>query len=281
MRFFYVLLFFLLTMVSCSKDKDVNNEGSQSIVEQVFNAYIKDGFTGDNNEELIPPRNINNIVVGDFIPYTLTIEDTEESKYNLISVKDESTSLHSLQVDYEIYLEGADGKARKVEKPTIAFEKAGKYKFYIKPLVAGTFQLFFVFQKEGKEAMKLPKVNFNAVKITAWSHARRIGWEWVGFEQFSLNKRNFFFKIEDGNKETDVYLEPQNATQSFEVNYNNHRVLKPFEVGRHCEFYPEQARLKADPELPSSTVNITIIQRREGEREFRVTYYGVPIEDRR
>lgn len=271
-------LTFVLLLWACSKTNDSVDGEEAPIVQETFNVYIKDCFTGDNNEELIPFRNIDNVVVGDLIPYTLVIEDTEESKYTLIAVREEDNNYHSFKVDYEIYLENIDGEVEKAENPTIVFGKTGKHKFYIKPLVAGTFQLPFVFQKESKEAMKLPKVNFNAVKIMAWSHARRVDWKWE-WERF-LNKRNFFFKIEDGDREVDMYLEPQNATQIFEVNYNGHKVSKSFAVGQDYEFYPEQERLKANPDIPFPTVNITIVQRREGEKEFRVTYHNVPIEDR-
>lgn len=278
----------LLVTMSCSKSNDDGGETPTPAVEEgkTFNAFIKDGFTGDKGEELLQPRNLKNIRVGDFIPYTLTITDTDlksGEQFALFAIKEEDKNHQSMRVDYDIYLEDENGKKQKVEDPKITFKKEGKYKFYIRPLVPGTFQLPFLFQKEGVGEIKLPKVNFSAVKITAWSWARRDRWVWKGFpipEQWSVNKRDYKFIIDDGDNETDIYLTPLQASQHFEIYYNGNKASGSFVVNNQYDFHPEQERERADPPLPAPVVTITIVQRREGKEEYRITYNNVYIENR-
>lgn len=53
-----------------------------------------------------------------------------------------------MQVDYEMYLENDKGEKEKVGWPHIELRKAGKYNFYIKPLVPGTFKIPFILLKK-------------------------------------------------------------------------------------------------------------------------------------
>jgi hypothetical protein len=150
--------------------------------------------------------------------------------------------------------------------------------------VPGSFQLPFIVQKEQDKQkvgeLKLPTVNFNAVKIFAYSYGRDTGkkkWIWDEFETHSINRRNFIFKIDQGKNETDIYLSPAGADQIFQVKYNNEIATGEFKAGQKYEYYPEMERIGSVPHLPEPTVTITIIQKRSQQEEYVIEYHNVPI----
>lgn len=276
-----------IAFIACSKSEDDSKGGDTPSA--TFSAVIKDGFTGENGEDLIPLKSLKNIVVGDYIPYTITISETDtqfSGNYVVIPTRTTEKNHQSLQVDYEFYFENAKGEKVKATQPRITFEKAGKHKFYLKPLVPGSFQLPFIVQKEQDKQkvgeLKLPTVNFNAVKIFAYSYGRDTGkkkWTWQGWfwETHSINRRNFIFKIDQGKNETDIYLSPAGADQIFQVKYNNEIATGEFKAGQKYEYYPEMERIGAVPHLPEPTVTITIIQKRSQQEEYVIEYHNVPI----
>jgi hypothetical protein len=275
-----------IAFIACSKSED-DSKGGDIASSATFSAVIKDGFTGENGEDLIPLKSLKNIVVGDYIPYTITISETDtqfSGNYVVVPTRTTEKNHQSLQVDYEFYFENAKGEKVKATQPRITFEKAGKHKFYLKPLVPGSFQLPFIVQKEQDKQkvgeLKLPTVNFNAVKIFAYSYGRDTGkkkWIWDEFETHSINRRNFIFKIDQGKNETDIYLSPAGADQIFQVKYNNEIATGEFKAGQKYEYYPEMERIGSVPHLPEPTVTITIIQKRSQQEEYVIEYHNVPI----
>lgn len=245
---------------ACSKEEDTKQEEKPQL-STTFSATIKDGFTGEKGEDLILYKNLKNIVVGDYIPYDITIkdEDSVNTKYTLIPTRISEKNHQYFQIDYDIYLD--DDKGEKVRVNTITFDKVGKHRFYVKPLVPGTFKLPFVLQREQNgqkvQDVKLPTLNFNAVKIIAHK---------TGF----YPKRAFFY-MEDGDNETDVYLSPDpSVKQTFVLKYSGQTHTGDFSVKESYEiapFYP----------IITTITSITIIQRREGEEEYRIEYYNIPI----
>ena len=256
----------VIAFISCSKsDEDkVIKEENPKITSDTFSAVIKDGFTGENGEDLILYKNLKNIVVGDYIPYDITIKDKDSAntKYILTPTRIEEKNHQYFQIDYDIYLDNEQGE--KVRVNSITFDKVGKHRFYIKPLVPGTFKLPFVLQREQNgqkvQDIKFPTLNFNAVKITVY--IIRIG----VFDVFGEVR----FYIEDGENETDIYLSPDpSVKQTFVSKYGKMTYTGDFKVKQSCD---------VGPYISINTItSITIIQKREGEEEYRVEYYNIPI----
>jgi len=265
-----------VAIVACSKsdeDKAIKEE-IPKVTSDTFSATIKDGFTGENGEELILHKNLKNIVVGDYIPYNLTIKEKETSsdgKYILIPTKTSDKNHQSLLIDYEIYLENEKGEKDKIGQPHIELRKAGKYKFYIKPLVPGTFKIPFILLKkhEGQktEQTTFPTINFNVVEILL-IHNKLM-------KQFAFDS-SYQFQIDDGDEETDIYLSPKGkGTQKFTIKCDNSSIPTfsgDLVAGKRYTF---------DFILNSyDFANITIVQKREGEEELRIEYLNIPIEKR-
>ncbi|MEN2720290.1 hypothetical protein [Capnocytophaga sputigena] len=278
MKNFLVIISIAICIASCSKDS-ANEEQPQQPVE--LSVTIKDGFTGAYGEEIIPYKNLRNIVVGDEIPYTLTIDETSNSdanvKYVLTPITKEDKN-HQTRVDYDFYLENANGEKVRVTEPYIEFHKIGTYKFYIKPLVSGTFKLPFILQKmsNGEELKKieLPTLNFNAVRIELkrflfYIESIRINGERKPYAIY------YELKMEDGVNETDIYLSPPGKewNKTFIVRCNRFKYEGAFEEGKVLSFKDEEERQRCH------SASITIVQQKEGQEEFRVTYYNVPIEN--
>jgi hypothetical protein len=278
MKKFLAFISLTICITSCSKDS-TNEEQPQQPIE--FTATIKDGFTGAYGEEIIPYKNLKNIVVGDEIPYTLTINEADSSepsvKYVLTPITKEDKN-HQTRVDYDFYLENANGEKVRVTEPYIEFHKIGSYKFYIKPLVPGTFKLPFILQKKmlnGEELKKieLPTLNFNAVRIELKRYLN-YSTDRVNIDGESRPVIHYNLKMEDGVNETDIYLSPPGKewNKTFIVRCNRFKYEGAFEEGKVLSFKDKEER------DTHHLASITIVQRKEGQEEFRVTYYNVPIE---
>ena len=255
----------VIAFISCSKsDEDkVIKEENPKITSDTFSAVIKDGFTGENGEDLILYKNLKNIVVGDYIPYDITIKDKDSAntKYILTPTRIEEKNHQYFQIDYDIYLDNEQGE--KVRVNSITFDKVGKHRFYIKPLVPGTFKLPFVLQREQNgqkvQDIKFPTLNFNVVKITVYK------------TQIFIGLYEVRFYIEDGENETDIYLSPDpSVKQTFVSKYNDMTYTGDFNVKEFCKVGYYSSTIK-------TITSITIIQKREGEEEYRIEYYNIPI----
>lgn len=297
-KMFLILASAVVSLTACSKDSE--GDDSPPIEKQPFNAVIKDGFKDENGVDLLPPRNIGNIKVGDYIPYNVTITDEvaeqEGETYRVVaSTYDEGTH-QERSVSYDIYLADKEDPTKMVllQNPEqLTFNKRGTYSFFIYPKEAGTYNLRFLLEKSVNNqkigTSAIPIVTFNAVRITAYSHGYFTGkWKWEmsdSFipipEQHSVNRRKFFFKIDDGSTEKDKYFQPDKAEIFYFTEYNgDNRGPLSFTVGAEYEYYPEQERIGGIPDLPSSKMNIFIQIKRNGEDTETVKYYNVDIENR-
>ena len=276
MKKFLAFISLTICITSCSKD-NTNQEQPQQPIE--FIATIKDGFTGTYGEEIIPYKNLRNIVVGDEIPYTLTIDEADNNdvniKYVLTPITKEDKN-HQTRVDYDFYLENANGEKVRVTEPYIEFHKIGTYKFYIKPLVPGTFKLPFILQKmsNGEELKKieLSTLNFNVVRIELKRYLNYFT-DRVNIDGERRPIMHYNLKMEDGVNETDIYLSPPGKewNKTFIVRCNRFKYKGAFEEGKVLSFKDEEER------DGGHSASITIVQQKEGQEEFRVTYYNVPI----
>ena len=207
MKKFLFLAGITIAFIACSKNND--DEGNPAPPkESSFSASIKEAFTD-------PYKDLKNILVDDYIPYEITIEDnsssTEGISYSLISERDEEKH-QVFNRDFELYTDNEKGEKQKVTTNYLSFSSKGKHKFYIKPIVPGTFQHTYLLQRqingkpEGQE--QAYHINFNAVKITI----NKITFMWIGIK--------FSIKIEDGINVKDRYLSPEKATQTYSILYN-------------------------------------------------------------
>ena len=287
----FLTLFSLLciALIACDKVEDSQKETPQQSF-LTFNATIKDGFTGEFGEVIDPFRNLKNIMVGDYIPYTITITDSIakadkqlSTKYVITPTKTRDRNHQSLQVDYEIYLENENGEKIKVVQPRIEFGKTGVYKFYIKPLVAGSFQIPFILEKEqeGKKIGKqsLPTINFNAVKITIKRFVKSC------FAGFPHNCSDIYIKgfrfsgiyiyydlvIDDGDNETDIYLSA-GGKQTLKIMCDKYTSPeKDVKVGEKYTFEDYDKNV-------CRSIRVIIVQKiDEQQEEYRIEYYNVPI----
>ncbi|UZD38641.1 hypothetical protein OL230_00320 [Capnocytophaga ochracea] len=291
MKKYLFIMSLTIALIGCSKsDGDTQKEKTPKVTSDTFSATIKDGFTGENGEELILHRNLKNILVGDLIPYTLTIKEKETSSnekyvYMLVPIKTSDKNHQFFQVDYEIYTDNE--KIRKEENPYIKINGSGKYKFYIKPLVPGSFKIPFklvkrkVVQKEEKKEMQeigeitFPTVNFNAVKITLLRDNQRVGYKLIK-TIFYDNYYTYRFKMEDGENETDIYLSPPPSDllyQTFTIKYkeyDNQISSDNLTAGKEYSIGDKVNKL-------FSIADITIVQKMKEKEELRIEYYDIPI----
>lgn len=202
----YLLLIGLLG-VGCSKTEDPNPN--------TYHAVVRENFTS-------PYKQIENIQVGDYVPYTISLTDSKNianSEYRLTSVRTEQTYHQIIGRDFLLCLNDDKSQVSTDEPENyISFTGKGTHNFYIHPLVPGTFKLTFELQKFVNnepigDAIKI-KVSFNAVKISfgIYNHAPSI----MGT---SKKNYNYFLKIEDGEDTNDNYLSSKNITQTYTLLY--------------------------------------------------------------
>lgn len=173
--------------VACNKQTD----------EADFSVTLRENFT-----EIT--KNKANIQVDDYIPYELTISDVDNNaniEYRLVPIREGNSYHQILWKDYGLFLSNTDSIID--NKPAyISFSGKGKHTLYICPLVPGTFKHTYELQKwkgnrQVGDAIKI-KENFNAVRLSAY----------YGFLFFDIG---WFFSVNDGNDETDIYLTEQSV----------------------------------------------------------------------
>ena len=195
-------------LVACSKDKE-----NAPTDPNTYQATVKENFTD-------PFKRMENIQVNDFIPYTLTIEesgDSENVEYRLISIRESQDYHQTIWKDFGLYLKKDDNAPFDREKKYISFSKKGNYNFYIRPFVPGTFKLTFELQKyvNNKPIGTPTKLNviFNAVKITI-DYEKKL--KMFGDEFYY----SYYIILNDGDEKGDTYLDAQNMIQKCTITYN-------------------------------------------------------------
>ena len=191
----YILILILILALcfgSCNKE--------DRATETTYQAMVKENFTD-------PYKQHENIVVDDYIPYTITIEDSdtnsENAEYRLTPVYEGQSYHQMLWKDFGLYVSNEDKITFKEEK-YISFSKKGTHHFYIRPFVPGTFKHTYELQKfVGGEAIGKPiklNISFNAVNVKV-----------VIMDSFA------FLYVNDGENETDRYLSPEGITQYYKI----------------------------------------------------------------
>ena len=194
------IIIFIIAVVlySCNKVED-----------KEFNTYrvtVKENFTD-------PLKQLENIQVDDYVPYTITLTDSKEAgEYKLIPVKEkkqyqqEERYHQTIGKDFVLSFTNEPNIPIDKEQKYLNFSSKGTHNFYIRPLVPGTFKLAFELQKfvGGEavgEAIKV-NVNFNAVKIR------------VAKPQISPTGSipSYTLIIDDGSGEGDDYIANKNVS---------------------------------------------------------------------
>jgi len=191
--------------IGCSKEEDTNPN--------TYNATIRENFTNIYKQ-------LENIQVGDYIPYTITLSDsknTAKTEYRLISVKTGQAYHQTIGKDFVLSLSNEESLTTEEIERYLSFTKKGAHNFYIRPLVPGTFRLTFELQKFVDnepigDAIKV-NVSFNAVKITFDIKITN------SFTDLFRTKYHYFFKIEDGEDADDNYLSSEEITQTYTLLY--------------------------------------------------------------
>jgi hypothetical protein len=256
MKKFLFLAGITIAFIACSKNND--DEGNPAPPkESSFSASIKEAFTD-------PYKDLKNILVDDYIPYEITIEDnsssTEGISYSLISERDEEKH-QVFNRDFELYTDNEKGEKQKVTTNYLSFSSKGKHKFYIKPIVPGTFQHTYLLQRqingkpEGQE--QAYHINFNAVKITI-SATRKF---------FTYISAKIKIKIEDGINVKDRYLSPEKATQTYSILYNE-KTYQGEKQGETIVF--------SLPSIAIETISeFHIIQQYPNQEPYEIIYYNI------
>ncbi|WP_315190364.1 hypothetical protein [Capnocytophaga sputigena] len=246
--FIFVAIIFL---VACNKETDKNPEKYQ--------ATVKENFTD-------PFKQLENIQVGDYVPYQLTITDNERNdnvEYRLTPINEGHLYHQKIWVDFGLYLSNEDNTIHK-EKSYISFTKKGTHNFYIRPLMPGSFKHTYEFQKfiNGEaigEPIKL-SIIFNVVKITI---------------------DRTYFKIDDGDEPTDNYLSPKGIV---EQKYNLKAIFINPNAPQKGEIYKGYGDFKINDkiylkDIPEGNLEeymfLTITQKIDNSQEFVVKYYNL------
>lgn len=250
MKKFLFLAGITIAFIACSKNND--DEGNPAPPkESSFSASIKEAFTD-------PYKDLKNILVDDYIPYEITIEDnsssTEGISYSFISKRDEEK--HQIfNRDFELYTDNEKGEKQKVTTNYLSFSSKEKHKFYIKPIVPGTFQHTYLLQRqingkpEGQE--QAYHINFNAVKITIIKDMLFIG-----------------IILEDGINVKDRYLSPEGATQTYSILYDGQTYQG--EKQERVIFFPTFFKLNG-----TVISEFHIIQQYPNQEPYEIIYYNI------
>jgi len=216
-KIFLILIGIAICLNSCRKDDNDSSTGVE----------IKTLF--DDSKD--PNKQMSNIRVGQQIPFQLTITGAKSDniKYKIYPVKIAYKHQEVLK-DYEVAVEGDLNDLANIHIDRVTgemiFRKPGTYKFYIKPLIAGSFILKFKSakvqeEKASEEEMgvtyiidkdKKDLIRFQAVDLKAWVENVQIG---------NMYKNVFYFSIDDGPESWDNFLTSYNGRkQEYLLQYN-------------------------------------------------------------
>ena len=265
--------------IACSKsDSGEDNQNPAQVVQQegAFSAEVEAAFKDPN-------KNIRNIQVGDYVPYKIKITDEgagENVSYSLFPVKEVDDKHQTKGLDFELYVDDENGRKIQIEEDYVTFSAKGEHVFYIKPVQPGTFILPFKFQKlvNGKVFGNLlpVNINFNAVKITAYTTGGRLK------DRLWVYERLYKFKIEDGGNAKDIYLSFPNVTQVYTAKYEGVQTSQAeFKEGEEFIFAERRTQIYHIPAFNTNVIEeIRITQRPANQEEYEIVYYNVNIEKR-
>lgn len=264
MRQIAYFLILTLSFWSCNKKEDDSFYDLQAIV--------KENFTD-------PYKQQENIVVDDYIPYTITIEDSdsknEKAEYRLTPLYEGQAYHQMLWKDFGLYRSNED-KATLKEEKYISFSKKGTHHFYIHPLVPGTFKLTFELQKFlGGKAVG------NPIKLT-------LSFNVVDVKIIIFKEGIASIFVNDGENETDTYLDAYingkgDLTAYFKLvaRYNNNGgrfieegILRNNGILRSVHLFD----LRNLPGTLETFEQLTIEQKSGDSSPFVINYYNLKVE---
>ena len=244
-------------LVACSKEVTDPN---------TYRVTVKENFTD-------PLKQLENIQVDDYVPYTITLTDNKEGgEYRLTSLKEGERYHQTIGKDFVLSLTNDPKTPINKEQKYLSFSSKGTHSFYIRPLEPGTFKLTFELQKyvgdkAVGDAIKV-NVSFNAVKI-------RADFDWK-FDLLSLGRRCFYYMVmNDGDGEGDNYLSNSTVTQTCSVIFD----FDGEEQREKGSFNGRAFRLKKTREDGHKVIikNIKIIQKSEYHPDFIIEYPNLNI----
>lgn len=280
MRKIFVLTALAVLMLGACKKKDITpDKGKDPEVEQGDFSFKLD-FTF--KEEYA------SIKLGDLIWINLTITDSKPEKnvvYRLYPVGNDATKHQIMMDDYSILIKNPNPKTPsqwyKEVKYVEVKDISETNSFIIRPEVAGTFQLEFSLQKYDTIQKKFignqlnTEFRFNVVQFfiesASWSK---------GFWPILTWYRNFGFRIYDGNREYDDYLQEKGIVlkHEYKAEYDGLEKSGDFKENERREFRDEwsgskESKLQNFP----PTMNITITQYLQNGTKNVIVYKNVPV----
>lgn len=280
MRKIFILTALAVLMLGACKKKDISpDKGKDPEVEQGDFSFKLD-FTF--KEEYA------SIKLGDLIWINLTITDSKPEKnvvYRLYPVGNDATKHQIMMDDYSILIKNPNPKTPsqwyKEVKYVEVKDISETNSFIIKPEVAGTFQLEFSLQKYDTIQKKFignqlnTEFRFNVVQFfiesASWSK---------GFWPILTWYRNFGFRIYDGNREYDDYLQEKGIVlkHEYKAEYDGLEKSGDFKENERREFRDEwsgskESKLQNFP----PTMNITITQYLQNGTKNVIVYKNVPV----
>lgn len=280
MRKIFILTALAVLMLGACKKKDITpDKGKDPEVEQGDFSFKLD-FTF--KEEYA------SIKLGDLIWINLTITDSKPEKnvvYRLYPVGNDATKHQIMMDDYSILIKNPNPETPsqwyKEVKYVEVKDISEPNSFIIKPEVAGTFQLEFSLQKYDTVQKKFigsqshTEFRFNVVQFfiesASWSK---------GFWPILTWYRNFGFRIYDGNREYDDYLQEKGIVlkHEYKAEYDGLEKSGDFKENERREFRDEwsgskESKLQNFP----PTMNITITQSLQNGTKNVIVYKNVPV----
>ena len=242
-------------LVACSKEATDPN---------TYRVTVKENFTD-------PLKQLENIQVDDYVPYTITLTDSKEGgEYRLTSLKEGERYHQTIGKDFVLSLTNDPKTPINKEQKYLSFSSKGTYSFYIRPLVPGTFKLTFELQKyvgdkAVGDAIKV-NVSFNAVKIS------------IFYVPPFIYVPMTYLLIEDGKGKEDTYLSSENETQTLNVSYLvNEETISENGIFKGNEIFILPELSKKGYQHNTFVKHIRIIQKSDYHPDYVIEYSNLNI----
>lgn len=293
-----LLLFSMLIFGACSKTDELDTPNNQIN----FSVTITENFSN-------PLKNLNNIMVGDFICYDITIESQKENTSYVFSLNNSHEKGHRrLDKDYEAFFLPKDSLKKyqkegfyersnlglkkyrewlatsKITSSIINIDKKGKYVLLLKPLLAGTFTHTYSFYEKGTETEHKAiekEINFNCVDLSAWVQpvqTRKGSDGFIGIGSHASKHHNeYYIRINDGANENDKYLAShEDRKQTYEIKYDGNTYAGDLTEGTDLLFIKGNTHTRHAPKVKNRTIDkITIRQKDKGRDEIVIEFYNI------
>lgn len=241
--------------------------GKEATDPNTYRVTVKENFTD-------PLKQLENIQVDDYVPYTITLTDSKEGgEYRLTSLKEGERYHQTIGKDFVLSLTNDPKTPINKEQKYLSFSSKGTHSFYIRPLEPGTFKLTFELQKyvgdkAVGDAIKV-NVSFNAVKITMRKMFLSDGIIVYGI------------RINDGEEEGDSYLSKKNTKQTCDLLFllgNSSKKEKAIASGLNGKYYSDLF-IKNEDFQNIFIEYISITQKEINLPEFTIEYHNITIDN--